>query len=264
MAYAKTNLPSFALFSLLPLSAAPESTRAIAADAAWHLRSALATCAVTCRPLAIAVCCLVFVSARFALAADSPVELRHLGFAKEKSWVIHSLWMKVSNQTDKPKWLLLPWWGDKRLAEKVMFRNEGFVFDEPCNMIAFDTKEGLVAIGVSCGASFRALRLPARAVVEIPEYHIPSHMTTDFTQIVVVEADELLVNGKSRLEKWLPFEVGVFKEEMLPSGVGKKAKLEAEKAAASRKERPPEKVEYVEATGVHRWTLKFQNIGEKR
>jgi len=79
--------------------------------------------------------------------------------------------------------------------------------------------------------------------------------------MVVVEAQELLVNGKSPLEKWLPFEVGVFKEEKLASGVGKKAKLESERAEASRKKRPGEKVGYIEAQGVRRWTVKFQPKG---
>ena len=129
-------------------------------------------------------------------------------------------------------------------------------------MTIFDVKGGMVALGVSCGISFQAFRLPAKTVVEIPDFGISSK--TEFSEMVVIEARELLVNGKIPLEKWVPFEAGVFKEEMLPSGVGKKAKMESERATASRLKHPEKKVEYIEAQGVHRWTVKFQPKGEKR
>jgi hypothetical protein len=210
----------------------------------------------------IIACCVMFLSTGIVLAADPPVELRHLGSLKdEHNWTEHSFWMKLSNQSDKPRWIVLPWGGNNALPKRTIFRNEKVVFKEPLDMMASDGKGGVVAIGVSCGISCRAFRLPAHAVIEIPEFNIGSKRP--FSEIDVIEAEELLVNGKTPLEKWVPFDVGVFKEEKLPSGVGKKAKLESEKAAASRKEHPGKKVEYIEAKGVHRWTVKFQLKGEK-
>ena len=70
------------------------------------------------------------------------------------------------------------------------------------------------------------------------------------------------MNGKIPLEKWLPFEVGVFKDEKLPSGGSTKFAMEAKKATAAEKEYPHRGVEYVEAKGVHRLTIKFQNKGK--
>jgi hypothetical protein len=197
-------------------------------------------------------------SASVIFAADPPVEVRHLGFGRDKGWNWQSLYLKVSNRSDKPRWFLLPGSGDRPPSEKTVFRDVG-----PPGMLIFHGERGQVAIGVSF-SNFRALRLPARTDFEPDDFGVATarDLTTGFTQIVVVEAEELLVRGKVPLEKWLPFEVGVFKEERLPSGVGKKAKLESEKDAAAKKAHPGRKAEYIEAKGVRRWTVKFKNVGE--
>ncbi len=200
-----------------------------------------------------------------------PVELRHLGYARDKAFNVHSFRLKLSNQSDKPLWVLLPGSGDEPSAIRTRFGNtpgEPPTNDSrvPPSMLIFDdagmTK---VAIGVDF-YGFRAVRLPARSAIEIPEFNVTTHRETtdDLHQIAFDGADELLVNGKTPLEKWLPFEVGVFKEERLSSGVGNKAKMESEKAAAGQKKYVSGTVEYIEAKAVRRWTIKFQNNGEKR
>jgi len=183
-----------------------------------------------------------------------------LGFARDKNWNVHSFSLKLSNHGDKPLWFLLPASGDEPRLEKTTFR----CTDAQPNLLIFQGEGRMVATGVGfCG--FTAVRLPVGSALELSHFALTTRreLTTDFTETVFVEAEELLVNGKIPLETWLPFEVGVFKEKKLPSGVGKKAKMEAEKAAAAEKERPRGKVEYIEAKGVHRWTVKFQNNGEK-
>lgn len=265
MALVTKLFPSIALSFLMPLLEVLGGFT-IASEGVWRSERGMETETPKSMPIAcILACCMVILFAGLASAADPPAELRHLGFSTdEHNWTEHSFWMKLSNHNDKPEWIVLPWSGNHTLPEKTIFRNEGVVFDwpdEPLQMTIFDGKGGVVALGVSCGISFRAFYLPAKTVLEISDFHIGSK--TGFSKVVVVEAKELLVNGKVPLEKWVPFEVGVFKEEMLPSGVGKKAKLESEKAAASRKEHPGKKAEYIEAKGIHRWTIKFQNKGEK-
>lgn len=203
---------------------------------------------------------LVLLSACVAFTADPTVELHHLGLARDKNWNVHSFRMKLSNHADKPVWFLLPASGDEPRLENTIFRSCG---GQPYRLI-FNGEGKMAAVGVAfCG--FGAVRIPARTVLEIPEYNLSTHkvVTTDFIETMFVETEKLLVNGEIPLEKWLPFDVGVFNEEELPSGVGKKAKLEGERAT-DRKEHPVEEVKYVEAKGVRRWTVKFQNNGEKR
>jgi hypothetical protein len=189
----------------------------------------------------------------FVFAAESPVELRHLGFTRDEHWNVHAFWMKLSNQTDKPHWLLFPWSGNRPLPERTKFPNAGST--EPLGRLTFDGKGGMVAIGVEFSTTLRAFRLPARTALELPEYNVTTHrgVTTDYNHIVVVEVDELLVNGKTPLEKWLPFQVGVFKQKNLNGGLV---------SGDFSRPAPGEKVEYLEAQGVHRWTVKFQNPGE--
>ena len=198
----------------------------------------------------------------------APVELRHLGYLRDKKSNDHLFSMKLSNQSDKPLWVVLPGQADKQPPMKTVFRHipgqpRAIDTDRPPSIVGFDGKGKLKAIGVGF-YGFSALYLPSHTVVEIREFNLPSRRetTTDLTEIAFDTADELLVNGKIPLEKWLPFEVGVFKNEKLLSGGLTKFGMEAKKAAAAEKEHPRRKVEYVEAKGAHRWTIKFQNKGE--
>jgi hypothetical protein len=249
----------------MPLLGVLGGALTIATDGMWRPEHATYADLSKSMPIVrILACCMVFLFTDLASAADPPIELRYLGLERDEHWNTHSLWMKLSNHSDKPRWFLLPWSGNRPLPEKTIFPDDK-ILETPLGMTIFDVKGEMVAIGVSFGSTFRAFHLPAQTVLEIPEYNISSNtQKTEFSEMVVVEANELLVNGKVPLEKWIPFEVGVFKEEMLPSGVGKKAKLESEKATASRKEHPGKKVEYIEAQGVRRWTVKFQPKGKTR
>lgn len=206
------------------------------------------------RSIAVAAICLLL-SASVTLGADPPVELRHLGYARDKQFNVHRFSMKLSNRGNKPMWLLLPGSGDDPRPITTVFRNvpgKPPIVNTagPPSKIGFDCAGGMVVIGVDF-YGFRAVRLPARTVLEIPEWNLTSRrdVTTSFNETAFDEADDLLVNGKVPLEKWLPFEVGVFKEGKWPSGSARRQSWE--------------KVKYIEAKGGHRWTLKFQNKGEE-
>jgi hypothetical protein len=198
----------------------------------------------------------------------APVELRHLGYLRDKKSNAHTFSMTLSNQSDKPLWIFHPGQADKRPPIKTILRNipgqpRTIDTDRPPSISGYDGKGKLEAIGVGF-YGFSALYLPSHTVVEIREFNLPSRSekTTDLTEIDFDTADELLVNGKIPLEKWLPFEVGVFKDETVLPGFSKKFGMEAKKATAAEKRYSPKEVEYIEVKGVHRWTIKFQNKGE--
>ncbi len=228
-------------------------------------------------PVAVLALVTMYVSNSSAIGDDKPekipIGLRHLGYERDELFNVHSFKLTLSNENDKPRWFLLPGSGDEPRPKIVVFRNDpnkprSIDTDRPPSLLLYDGKRGMVAIGVGY-FGFSAVRLPAGCVFEMSDYGLLTHRskTTDFTYTVFDEAEELLVNGKVSLEKWIPFDVGVFKEDKLPSGLGTKATKEAVKANAAvenEKAHPREKVEYIEAKGLHRWTVKFQNIGDRR
>ena len=126
--------------------------------------------------------------------------------------------------------------------------------------------EGGLAVQVELysGHGFKAFRLPAKGRLELVGYEIDAD--TEISEIVVLEARELKVNGKTPLEDWLPYKttsgekVKVAKQELLIDW--KNLNWDANKSA-SRDDYPKEKVEDVKAEGFRRWTVKFNKKDEK-
>ena len=115
------------------------------------------------------------------------------------------------------------------------------------------------------GDGFKTFRVPAKGQLELEDYTIDA--SRDIEEIVAIEARELKVNGKTPLEKWLPY----------GTTSGKKVKVGSQalninwknldwdaKRLGSRDDYPKEKVEEVKAGGFRRWTVKFQQKGEKK
>ena len=270
MNYPHMWFPSIAVLSLMSLSGVFDTAFAISPAGVSHPNGALPARFAKCWPLgSIAICWLTLLSATVVFAADPPVELQFRGFARDKNWAVQTLELKLSNPSDKPLWFILPKWGDKQLPEKTKFPNDK-ISDEPLNKIMFDDREGgMVAIGVSFSGVFQAFRLPPRTVLEIPEYNIVTRSI--FSEIAIVEAQELLVNGKIPLEQWLPFRVGVFKQKKPGAGevgtramtdsfgnVGDAEKLRSEaENGGKRTVIPREKIEYIEVQGVCRVIAAF-------
>lgn len=217
-------------------------------------------------PVCIVIGSLTIFSTGLVYADTPSVELRHLGFVRDKNWNAHLFSVTMSNHSDQPLWIILPWSGDKPLPEKPIFPNDKII-KEPLNKITLDdNKSEMVATGVSFGSTFKAFYLPAHAELEIPQYKIGSRLPArkeytsskaEFNEIVIVDAKELLVNGKNPLEKWLPFTVGIYKavkpSENMNNHTGVRADNEDKQPQNAQ-----EKVENIEAKGSHRWTVKFQ------
>ncbi|HEY7215920.1 MAG TPA: hypothetical protein VIC28_14940, partial [Thermoanaerobaculia bacterium] len=87
-------------------------------------------------------------------------------------------------------------------------------------------------------------------------------------EIVVIESRELKVNGKTPLEKWLPF--GATNGEKVKvvgsttvNGAWKSLDWDG-KSLGSRENYPKEKVEEVKAEGFRSWTVRLQKKAEKK
>jgi hypothetical protein len=178
--------------------------------------------------------------------------------------IFHSVRLTLVNRQDEPVWLVLPYWGDKPLPEKGVFPAN--TKDQPFGGKQFKGEGGLaVEVEMYGGDGFKAFRLPAKGRLELAGYEIDAD--TDISEIVVLEARELKVNGKTPLENWLPYR----------TTSGEKVKVAEralridwknldwdDKKLAGRDDYPKEKVEDVKAEGFRHWTVKFNKKDEKK
>jgi hypothetical protein len=199
-------------------------------------------------------------------AADPPVRADYLGNGDGKPPLkFHYLRLTLVNEKDKPVWLVLPYWGDTPLPEKGVFPNKNWK-GQPFGGEQFDGKGGsVVEVCMYGGDGFKAFRLPPKGHLELDGYTIDA--TKDIDELVVLEARELKVNGKTPLEKWLPYATTSSEKVKVGSrelNIDKKnLDWDAEKHD-SRDDYPKEKVEEVKAEGVRCWTVKFQGKAEKK
>jgi hypothetical protein len=211
-------------------------------------------------------CLLAACSADSALAADPPVRADYLGSRDGKPPLkFHSVRLTLVNQHDKPVWFVLPYWGDEPLPEKGVFPNKDLKEQQPFEGDQFDG-EGGSAVEVLMLGGFKAFRLPAKGQLELDGYTIEAWK--DIEEIVVIEARELKVNGKTPLEKWLPY--GTTSGEKVKV-VGSETVNNAwksldwdDKRLGSREDYPKEKVEEVKAEGFRSWTVRLQKKAEKK
>ena len=206
-------------------------------------------------------CCVitVFLSAA-AYGADAPVQAVFLGRSVGKPpLTFHSVRLTLENRNDKPVWFVLPYWGDKAIPEKGVFPNKNW------NGPPFEGHEyqgdggSAFEVYMFGGNGFKAFRLPAKGRIELDRYTVEAWQ--EIKEIVVLEATDLKVNGKTPLEKWLPYgitsgdKVKVKAEAFLSS---KYLDWDAEKSR-KRDDYPKEKVDDVKAEGITSWTVKFQD-----
>lgn len=207
-----------------------------------------------------AVCLLAVMSAGILPAADTPVALSHLGFKSGKHIKAHLFALKLTNHRPEPVYYLLPCFGDVPLSDKARLTDGRRLESELCKVLLEARRES-VAIGVDFGVAFTAFRLPAQSECEISKYLI--FAVEPFDDITIVEARDLLVNGKCPLEKWLPFRIGIFGRKDVSADEIRELNLVDSRGGFQNNEVvSQEKVEFIEAKGIQRWTIKFDPKGE--
>jgi hypothetical protein len=211
-------------------------------------------------PLAVLLeCCLLMgCNTETVRFPASPIQAEYLRTVLGKPPMkIHCVRLTLLNQHDRPIWFVLPYSGDKPLPENGTFPNENWK-EQPFGGQQFEGKGGsAIEVCMYGGGGFTTFRLPAKGRLELDGYEIDG--SKDISEIVVLEAEELKVNGKTPLERWLPYDTMC--GEMVE--VNERAQINwrnldwnAEKLG-SRQDYPKETVEIVQANGTHRWVVRF-------
>lgn len=200
-----------------------------------------------------------------ARAADPPVTIDCLGVFPSKpplKWL--QLHLTLTNAQDKAVWLILPYRAEEKLPEKGIFPGAGWL-DQPFESTKF-AGDGESAVEVLMLGGFRAFRLPAKAILEFECYKTIGTWKDlkEIKTIAVMEARDLKVNGKTPLEKWLPYDTTSGKKVKV-SEAAKQTYLDYDyKKYKNRDDYPKEKVEKVTAEGIRTWTVKIQHKAEKK
>lgn len=101
--------------------------------------------------------------------------------------------------------------------------------------------------------SFRAVRLPPGADVTMGHYIM--NTAEPVSEFEIWEVDSLLVNGKTHLQDWLPYEV-ISDRSVHIGDRPKQSSLDWDKALKNyRQDYPNEKVEFVTANAIRKWLV---------
>jgi hypothetical protein len=130
--------------------------------------------------------------------------------------------LTLRNPADKPRWFVLPYFGNDRLkSDTIRF------YDRPANDPPFGSSrykgKGGDAVIVGCfgsksvAESFNAFLLSARSEVVIEEYEIMTFGDV-LEGLEISEVSTILVNGKTPLEKWLPYSLASGNHAFIPKG----------------------------------------------
>ena len=198
-------------------------------------------------------------------ASDSPVTAVLLRVSRrEHDEVVHSIRLKLENVQDHPVWFLLPYWGDEPLAKDGVFKNDNWP-SPPFGGLQFEGKGGSAyCVNMYGGDGFKAFRLPAKGTVELEGYPLSTH-DKEITEIEVVEAKELKVNGKTALENWLPYHILSDRDVKISERTQRMDRKNLNWDAKTQRDRvdfPQEKVTEIKATGMRRLALKFETPGQ--
>jgi hypothetical protein len=200
-------------------------------------------------------CCTHFVQ-----ADDRPVEitcLKHtVGRGQVQEYSVH---LTLRNGHGKPMWFLFPVFNSGLFPKDGVFRHDGD--GQPFTAMEYHGQGGwavdLVFRGGyrELGSEFRAFHLPAHATLDFNGYRI-----TDYKQIdraIVATAPELIVNGQTPLEKWLPYNVTADKHVAVQASTDTTYLDWDEKHHRPRQDYRAEKVRQIKANGFRRWSVRF-------
>lgn len=216
------------------------------------------------------VCCLSAAIPVDARGDELPVRIEHLGWTSDKVGWIHNFRISLVNRHDKPVWFLFPLVTDEPLSKGGVF--EYGHEEQPFQGERFDGRGGSVVEVKFLGwPGFTAFRLPAHGRIQFEELSVvePGDCgTSRLSELVVLEAGELKVNGKTCLEKWLPYGTTsgsdvVAKRPGWFDDAGSTDLNSDEEGYSHRKDNPKERVKLVEACKPVVWTVRSHAHGER-
>jgi hypothetical protein len=128
--------------------------------------------------------------------------------------------LTLRNPADKPRWFVLPYFGNDRLKSDTIRFYDRPADDPPFGSSRYKGKGGdAVIVGCfgskSSAESFNAFLLPPRSEVVFEKYEIMTF--GEFLEgLEMSEASTILVNGKTPLEKWLPYSLASGTHAFIP------------------------------------------------
>jgi hypothetical protein len=166
--------------------------------------------------------------------------------------------LDLENPRDYPVWFLTRYYGDKPLAANGVFKADGGP-SQPFGGQGYDAGKGkVVAVHYLGNDPFIGLYVPANARIKYDEYTIEAW--DDITGMELWEVSSLKVNGRTPLEKWLPYETTSDSKAIIPAQTDwTNFDWDAVKLR-SRTDYPKEEVKTVNASGVSKWTIPIKAI----
>jgi len=171
--------------------------------------------------------------------------------------------LELRNTRDRPLWLVTRYYGDEPLPADGRFQ-KGWA-PQPFGGRGYDGA-GAGGRGVAVEVhflgepSFRAFHLPAGATVRLEDYAVEAW--SDVTEVEFWEASSLLVNGRTPLERWLPYPTLSDAKAAIPAGTGWKTLDWDPVRLASRTDYPREAVTAITATVLKKWTIPITGVGK--
>ena len=168
--------------------------------------------------------------------------------------------LNLRNTHDQPVWLITGVYGDKPLPADGLFKSG---LAQPFGGQGYDgsAKGGrgkAVEILFLGDPSFWAFRLPANATVGFGDYTIEAW--SDIPAVEFWEVSSLLVNGRTPLEKWLPYPTLSDETAVIPAGTDWKNLDWDPVKLTSRTDYPKEAVKTVTATVLKKWTVPIMGM----
>ena len=172
--------------------------------------------------------------------------------------------LTLTNKQNKPVWYVLPLSGEERIPESgVCLSNAKQPFE--ANRYAGDEKGNVIEVEMR--GNFIAFQVPANGAIVLDGYRLESWKKID--SIEIVQAQEIQVNAKTLLEKWLPYST-LSSEKVTVSfktidHFSNPENLDWDaKTMKSRTDYPKEDVATVKMDIVHRWEIKLTEKGDEK
>ena len=190
-----------------------------------------------------------------------PVRVQLLGIREGRPPLrAYTLRLTMSNPHNRPTWLLFRYWGDKPLESSGVFPGTGEV-RTPFGGRGYRGKDGeAVEVRLYGGNGFVAYQLPAHGTLTFEGFAVEAW--GPINEVEVWEASALLVDGRTALEAWLPYNTLSGKGVVVPRGADWE-NLDWDRAVSRpRTDYPKGPVKQVKAVGVRRWLVPIHSVKE--
>jgi hypothetical protein len=168
--------------------------------------------------------------------------------------------LELRNPRQQPAWFLTGYKGDQPLAASGKFT----AFEDTPQMFVGKRYPGAknggkgAVVEVTYVGEFRAFFLPPGAALQFKGY--PIEASEDIEAFELWEAASLQVNGRTPLEKWLPYPVLGQASAVIPAGTDwDNLGWDAAKSRP-RTDYPKERIESVHAKVVNKWVVPIEGL----